>query len=715
MRKGRERMINKKYLLKVTLFWSVILLVIPMNIYAQSPDDELDEAIEVAPSGRLNLTFEQLGNTTQELNQNRPSRTIRVNLPGNFQIVPGNSSINLITSHLPETPEKPSVVQVTVNNNLASSFALTQTNAISSNRLIELPENVLKNGQNSILLNLDTGATCAEPGAFLKTFVDSNSTISFNYQQNPYPVDLGLYPFPFTERSLLNIPVTIVLPDQPTSNDISAASVIAAGLGQASNGNINLSMLVASEVTPEIQNNSHLIVVGQYEANDLIQELELPLPINDTTLKPAYGVLQEIISPWNEFRLVLVVTSLDEEGLIKASQALNRQANFFGMRGPVAVVVELGSVPDTTAVPQTSSFTLASLGYEDKISYGVLPQTIPFDFTLPLGWQLQDEPFAVIKFSHADIISPESVMDIKLNNTPIGSVILDESNIREGELNLSLPTRLLEAGRNRLDVTIEMKLADEEDDPCQNIGNERAWTVISSESEIFLPYQAVNLEPDLSRFPFPFAQNIDAAPTLFVLPDQPTSQLLNDLAQLSVMIGSASQIEQISVQTLYASEVDQTLHQDHHLILLGRPTQNLLLAEINENLPQPFVDNSDMLKPLVIDNVAFLPDPARDAGLLEIVASPWNEDLNLLAVTGTTDTGVSLATQALLNYTRRLNGDLAVVEPNLDPFAADTDEITIYSVNTQTANLSELGAVEEPLQNSLSQDVVSTLAERWWR
>jgi hypothetical protein len=617
---------------------------------------------------------------------------------------------------LPEVPDKPSILQVNVNNNLASSLVLTQTNAISSNTRLELPENTLENGQNSIVFNLDTGATCEDPGAFLKVLIAANSTISFNYQQKPYPVDLGLYPFPFTERSLLNIPVSIVLPDQPTSNDLSAAVVIATGLGQMSEGIIDLTIVPASELTLDMQNNNHLIIIGQPEANDLIEELELLLPIDNTTLKPTYGILQEIVSPWNEFRLALVVSSLDEEGLIKASHALNRQGHFLGMRGPVAVVVGLGPVSDI-AVAQTSSFTLESLQYGDHIFYGVFPQTVSFDFTLPLGWQLQEAPYAVIKFSHADILSPDSVMDVKLNNVPVGSTILDETNAGEGELNLSLPVRLLKTGRNRLDVTVEMRLPNVEEpvDKCRNINNERAWTVISDESEIFLPYEAVDLPPDLSRFPLPFSQDPDTDPTVFVLPDLTTPQQLNNLAQLTVRLGSALQAEQVSAQALYASEVDQTVRQNHHLILLGRPTQNLLLAEVNESLPQPFVNNSDILEPLIIDDVAFLSDSNRDAGLLEIIKSPWNESMSLLAVTGTTDEGVRLATQGLLEYTGQLDGNLAVVEPNLDPFAEEAEQISVYAVDTRLVNLISLGDVGGTVENSLTQEALSTLVDRWWR
>jgi hypothetical protein len=50
--------------------------------------------------------------------------------------------------------------------------------------------------------------------------------------------DLALYPVPFFERPLEYPPVYFVLPDNPSTTDLSAAATIAAGLGKSSNGEI---------------------------------------------------------------------------------------------------------------------------------------------------------------------------------------------------------------------------------------------------------------------------------------------------------------------------------------------------------------------------------------------------------------------------------------------------------------------------------------------
>ena len=115
----------------------------------------------------------------------------------------------------------------------------------------------------------------------------------------------------------------------------------------------------------------------------------------------------------------------------------------------------------------------------------------------------------------------------------------------------------------------------------------------------------------------------------------------------------------------------------------------------------------------MVDSVVFLPDPDRDAGLLEIIESPWNKQYSLLAATGTTAEGVSLAVQTLLEQTQQLEGNLAVVEPTVDPFSDEPNQVSTYSVDTRSAGLTNQET--SGADNSISEKELSTLANRWWK
>jgi hypothetical protein len=595
---------------------------------------------------------------------------------------------------------------------LTPTVALTLSNTVSSTTRFDVPSNVLTTGRNdvNVALNID-GLTCNDPNSLVEVLISPDSALTLNYQQHPYPADLGLYPFPFAEQSVVEIPVAIVLPDEPTSEDLSIAASIAAGLGKFSQGNINLTAVLASELDVTTRADSHLIVVGQPETNSLLEQLSLPLPLDETTLKPGQGMLAEIVSPWNEFRLVLVAAGLDYEGLAKAGQALNRQAHFLGMRGPAAIILDVLPLSETETT-FTASTTLASMGFEDEVFQGRGIKKSYVDFYLPLGWNLEDLPFLMLKFIHADSLDPhDSVIDIYLNRVPIGSTLLNADNATQGELTVTMPAHLLRTGRNRLEMQVELNLFN--DDLCDGLDLDRAWAVIRSDSELFLPYSAIDIRADLNSFPHPFSRLAGFNQTLFVLPDEPSSLDFSDLIRLVAQMGTASnQTESISVHVTYASEVDETQRALSHLVLLGRPTENKLLAEINDQLPQPFVPGSDLLQSLAVDDVALLPDPDRDAGLLQLIASPWNEEYSLLAISGTTDGGVKLAYQALRDQAAALQGNLAVVEPVVDPLASGPGEFNAYSIDTRPRASIEPGAGGSP---AASQDDLILLTRRWWR
>ena len=132
-------------LLCLITFGLMSLLGGPMVIRAQGPDETGEkEPIVIASSGRLNLTFEQLGHETKHLDREDDSRYYRVRLPGNFQIWSTGNYLDLVTYHFPEIPNKPSVLKVAVNGDLLSTFPLTGSNALSNTVRINLPEGSLQ-------------------------------------------------------------------------------------------------------------------------------------------------------------------------------------------------------------------------------------------------------------------------------------------------------------------------------------------------------------------------------------------------------------------------------------------------------------------------------------------------------------------------------------------------------------------------------------------
>ncbi|MEM7031748.1 MAG: cellulose biosynthesis cyclic di-GMP-binding regulatory protein BcsB, partial [Chloroflexota bacterium] len=287
-----------KLIYLIPLCAAVMLLnLVGQPAFAQDPEAvvEEDPAIVVGPSGRLDITFDQEGRGTRQLSGQGGSQTYNIRIPGNFQILPEESYLDLRFSHIPSIPDKPSRLDIAVRDGLIATVPITEGNAAVNTTRIPLPPGAINIGRNQMRFSLDTSGTCEDPGAVVNATIDGSSLVSFAYEQFAYPTDLSLYPFPFTEVSLLDIPTTLVLPDLPTSNDLSAAATLAAGLGQEAGTNINLNTITYAELTPEIRENNHLIAIGTPQTNLLISELDLPLDIDESIIQPGYGVLEEIV------------------------------------------------------------------------------------------------------------------------------------------------------------------------------------------------------------------------------------------------------------------------------------------------------------------------------------------------------------------------------------------------------------------------------------
>lgn len=623
--------------------------------------------------------------------------------------MPTGNGLDLVVSHTSEIPGTRPLLRVEVNGLFVSAIALDTADAAYQSFHLDLPVGLLQAGSNSIAVDLETDAICAEETDVVKVTIHDESTLDFGYEAGAYEVDLSLYPFPFTEASLVKIPTTIVLPDRPTAADLTTAATIAAGLGRGSRGTIDVWATSALDFNPEVHGHHHLIIVGHLGSNSLFEKLTLPLATKSARIEPRQGVLEEIISPWNGFRLALIVSGLDNEGLLKAAQALDREARFLPARSSVAAFTELRPVPGEPYVPPPLRMTLASLGYEDEIPFGARPQDLTFGFSLPLGWQPKDSALFALRFAHASILDPhDSIIDVRLNGIIVGSTFLDDSNANEGALDVPLPGHLLKPGSNRLEVRVDMNLPPAVRDRCRNLRNTEAWTMIRSESEIALSPRIFDHLAGLHTFPYPFSQASGLDRTVFILPEQPGKTALNHLVQLAARLGSPVRTDDTTVYAAYSSDVSPDSWMGYHLILLGLPSENLLLAEFGSHLPYPL--DAKGLAPLVIDGITFELVPSRALGLLEMTDSPWDRDRALIAITGTSDEGTQLAVQALLEHTRDLQGNLAVAKPVYYSSSTESGQIQTYSTNTRGSTPSKT-AVDDTTRKS----DLTVLAKRWWR
>ncbi len=416
---------------------------------------------------------------------------------------------------------------------------------------------------------------------------------------------------------------------------------------------------------------------GRWESNSsksdyFFQHAGWPVPEND-------GIVQEVISPWNPRRAILVITGLWDESVHKAGQAMGSENDFPGMAGPVALVqaVRPSSAFSSRSLTSTSDMTFADLGYDDRVLEGV-SQEINYYVDLPASWLLTPEAYLQLYFSHSQLIDyARSFLSVLYNGQPVAMVSLDEETALEGALRVRLPASQARPGeRNKISIQAMLRPIDE----CMHI---KAWLRIGNDSFLHLDHTERETQyVDLRFYPHPFDHRVDLGDVLFVLPPQPRPEEWEQMLRVAADLGRVSGGDrmQAMVMTTVGEGVDIDMLSDYHLIVIGRPSRNPLLRQVNAQLPQPFLPDSDGIEQRLNDVILRLPLDVS-LGYLELIPSPWNPERVLLAVTGTSDEGVAWATESLLDQPWQLEGDLALVR-GTEIHTLDTSKLTRSGVGT---------------------------------
>jgi uncharacterized repeat protein (TIGR01451 family) len=423
--------------------------------------------------------------------------------------------------------------------------------------------------------------------------------------------------------------------------------------------NVNtLTTTVGSIPFPESGPSSSVSVDRGYF---FLQE-ELAVPEND-------GVVQELVSPWDQTRAILIITGLSDEAVYKASRAMSSESHFPGMKGPFALVREVRQLPEIPPKPQATDLTFAELGYEDRVLRDS-SQEANYYFSIPLDWRITDSAYLDLRFSHSQLIDYDrSFLSVLFNNDPIATIALSDETSLNGRLKVELPPSLAHAVRaNKVSIRTEMASVDR----CANLDN---WFLLSSESRLHLDHKGQDSRYlDLDFYPYPFDWRSDLADVLFVLPPEPRLEEWEATLQLAAALGRAAGGSRLAPPVALGDIWPEAELTDYHLITVGRPSRNPVLRQVNDQLPQPFLPDSDLIEQKLDEVILRLP-PEASLGYVQLIASPWNEARALLAVTGMTDEGIKWATDVLANKNWTLKGNLALIEAG-QVNAIDTRQLT---------------------------------------
>jgi len=367
------------------------------------------------------------------------------------------------------------------------------------------------------------------------------------------------------------------------------------------------------------------------------------------------GVVQEIVSPWDQRRAILIITGLSDEAVAKASHAMSSQNLFPTLEGSFALVQAIRSPSEIPIETRSTDLTFGELGYDDRLLRG-FSQEASYYFDLPLGWQLTKSAYLELYFTHSQLINYQnSFLNVSLNNTPIATLALNEETAQSGYIRMELPVAQTRHGQaNRISIETDMQSFD----ICSNAD---VWLLISNQSRLYLDHQELDApQLDLDLYPYPFNERADLSNILLALPTTPLAEEWEKALQLAAALGRAADGPDFAPAVSFGDTRPEAELGDYHIFAIGRPSRNPMLQKVNSQLPQPFLPNSDQIEQKLNEIVLRLPADVS-LGYVQLIVSPWNNERSFLAVTGTTQESVKWAIDVLINQSWVLKGDLTLI------------------------------------------------------
>jgi hypothetical protein len=168
---------------------------------------------------------------------------------------------------------------------------------------------------------------------------------------------------------------------------------------------------------------------------------------------------------------------------------------------------------------------------------------------------------------------------------------------------------------------------------------------------------AANLS--LAGYPKAFLGSDNLSDLAFVVPDSPNAAIAQSVNLIANRIGHYTSSAVLAPRVIDSAAASAQPQPTPYQILIGQPTKNKAIAQLNSKLPQPFVSGTD--QPAQVASIPRIYPPKNSEGYVESLLS--TDGMPRLVVTGTTEEGVLWASQALndLKTTGKLEGDLAIL------------------------------------------------------
>ncbi len=648
------------------------------------------EFSDVQETGNRSITLEELGYLEDETIQGvTASRSFGFHWPASWAVLPGNT-VTVQFSHSPMLAEYSSMA-VDINFVRIGSVPLTPETADHGQVLLEIPAKLIQPGYNSLTLEFYMGIhtnyceDAENPGVWVT--IHNSSSFNLMYEPGISDLDLSRFPYPFLDNTefLVN-KINLVMPAKPNLAELDALTRISAKLGQLNSSN-KMEIEVISEDQAQDQERAdpgHFVYIGRSDHLVVLDSPELPFvkhgsnnrtltTLDGRQIDPNLGVLWIDEVPGSADKARLIVTGKTDEALLLAGRAIANESAYPLLNGQLAIIKSITS-PTEIVQPLEPKMVLEKLGYEDITTHGSYQQSVNYVVNLSREWQVLTEASFDLHFAHSELLqSQNSLLTLSVNNKLVGNTRLDENNAADAWITFRIPARLFKIGANELSLVMNPQLQSDPEDPnqCNDDHYYDAWVTVYSDSILTLPTGPTVRTLDLGNYPFGFMENADLSGTEFVVPASPNLDTAQALAWISSGLGRYTTGEESLPEVIAGGDPVAVEQAAAFQILLGEPSQNNSIYQLNDILPLSFIAGSN--KP---QNPELIPEvmPASQVSSIGYIEAAMTQDgYSRLVVTGNDAQGFKWAARALYDpeLMPLLEGDLAILGSQ-DAIYADT-------------------------------------------
>ncbi|NOU93822.1 hypothetical protein GC093_11385 [Paenibacillus sp. LMG 31456] len=173
-------------------------------------------------------------------------------------------------------------------------------------------------------------------------------------------------------------------------------------------------------------------------------------------------------------------------------------------------------------------------------------------------------------YGHSPTLLPKnSTLTLLVNDLPIGSVALDDSNKEQALWRVDLSKLGLKSGFHKLSLQTHMEIAS---DVCVDPQNTANWMVIHKNSRINLNLVPSYDKADLTTYPSPFFEKGSTNPfqSIIAVPDNIDQNEFSSVAQLAQYFSTQASDKRIKFPVYAESELTDIILRDNRVIWFGR-------------------------------------------------------------------------------------------------------------------------------------------------